>query len=104
MSSLPQELLSVALRVKWEHGHSADQRAVELIAKRLPAFSAEQHVEASQFAAALDGAAYDLAAAWFARRGTGPFPTVEELEARCPGFSWQDYADAVHNNLTWARK
>jgi hypothetical protein len=93
MSALPQKLLSAALRVKWETGHSQDQRAVKLLAERVPGFTAEQYAEASR-----------RAAAWFATRGQGPYPTVGALEARCPGFSGTDYAEAVGNNVTWARK
>jgi hypothetical protein len=104
MSALPQKLLSVALRVKWETGHSQDQRAVELLAERVPGLNAEQYAEASRRAAELDSAAYDLAAAWFATRGQGPYPTGDALEARCPGFSGADYAEAVRSNVTWARK
>ena len=69
MSALPEKLLSAALRVKWETGHSGDQRAVELLAVWVPGFTAEQYAEASRRAAELDSAAYDLAAAWFASRG-----------------------------------
>jgi hypothetical protein len=104
VSELPQKLLSAALRVKWETGHSQDQQAVELLAERVPGFTAEQYAEASRRAAELDAAAYDLAAAWFATRGQGPYPTVEMLEARCPGFAGNDYAEAIGNNVTWARK
>jgi hypothetical protein len=52
----------------------------------------------------MDAAAYELAAAWFARRGKGQGPTVEAFQARYPGFSWVDYAEAVDNNILWARK
>ena len=104
MELLPEKLLSAALHVKWEHGYSADQRAVELIAQRVPGFSAEQYLEASKLAAAMDAAAYELAAAWFARQGKGPGPTVDALQAGYPGFSWTDYAEAVDNNILWARK
>ena len=104
MELRPEKLLSAALHVKWEHGHSADQRAVELIAQRVPGFSAEQYGEASKLAAAMDAAAYELAAAWFASQGKGKGPTVEALQARYPGFSWADYAEAVDNNILWARK
>jgi hypothetical protein len=104
MSAVPQKLLSVALRVKWETGHSQDRRAVDLLAERVPGFTSEQYAEAGRRAAELDAAAYALAAAWFASRGQGPYPTVGALEARCPGFSGIDYAEAVGNNVTWARK
>ena len=104
MSALSQKLFGAALRLKWEAGHSQDQRAVELLAERVPGFTAEQYAEASRRAAKLDSAAYELAAAWFASRGQGPYPTADALEARCPGFSRTDYAEAVSNNVTWARK
>jgi len=104
MSALPQKLLGAALRVKWETGHSQDRRAAELLAERVPGFTAGQYAEASRRAAELDSAAYSLAAAWFASWGQGPYPTVDALEARCPGFSGTDYAEAVGNNVTWARK
>src|SRR5262245_36128364 len=104
MSSLPQKLLSAGLHVLWESGHSDDQRAVELLAERAPGFSDEQYGVASRLAAALDRTAYDLAAAWFASRGKGPYPTVDELEERCPGFSGTDYAEAINHNTLWARK
>jgi hypothetical protein len=104
MSALPQKLLSAALRVKWETGHSQDQRATELLAERVPGFIAEHYAEASRRANELDSAAYELAAEWFASRGHGPYPTVDALEAQCPGFAGTDYAEAVRNNVTWARK
>ncbi|HEX3149681.1 MAG TPA: hypothetical protein VHR66_16515 [Gemmataceae bacterium] len=104
MSALPQELLSAALRVKWETGQSQDPRAIELLAERVPGFATEQYAEASRRAAELDRAAFDMADAWFASRGQGSYPTVDALEARCPGFSGTDYAEAVSNNVTWARK
>ena len=104
MQQLPEELLSAALHVKWEQGHSEDQRAVESIAQRVPGFSAEQYGEASRLAAALDAAAYKLAAAWFASQGKGPEPTMAGLKARYPGFSWDDYGEVVNNNILWARK
>jgi hypothetical protein len=104
MSSLSQKLLSAGLHVKWESGHSEDRRAVELLAERVPGFSDEQYVAASRLAAVLDRTAYELAAAWFASRGKGPYPTVDELEERCPGFSGTDYAEAISNNILWARK
>ena len=70
----------------------------------VPGFSAEQYAAASRLSAALDRTAYDLAAAWFASRGKGPYPTVDELEERCPGFSGTDYAEAISNNILWRRK
>jgi len=104
MPSLPQKLLSAGLHVLWESGHSEDQRAVELLAERVPGFSDEQYAAASRLAAALDRTAYDLAAAWFASRGKGAYPTVDQLEQRYPGFSGTDYAEAITNNILWARK
>jgi hypothetical protein len=104
MASLPQKLLGAALRVVWEHGRSEDQQAVGLIAQRVPGFSDARYAEASRRAAALDRSAYEMAAAWFASRGQGPGPTTDELQARHPGFAWEDYAEAAANNLTWARR
>jgi hypothetical protein len=63
MSALPQKMLSAALRVKWETGHSQGRRAVELLAGRVPGFTADQYAEAGRRAAELDGAAYAAAAA-----------------------------------------
>ena len=51
-----------------------------------------------------EAAAAGLASGWFASWGKGPYPTVDELETRCPGFSGTDYAEAVGKNVTWARK
>jgi hypothetical protein len=31
-------------------------------------------------------------------------PTAAELQCVCPGFTPADYADAMHNNIPWARK
>src|SRR5262249_54065461 len=104
MPSLPQNLLTAGLYVLWESRHSEDRRAVELLAERLPGFSDEQYAAASRLAAALDRTAYGLAAAWFAGRGKGRYPTVDELEERCPGFSGTAYAEAISNNILWARK
>jgi hypothetical protein len=104
MSALPQKLLSAALRVKWETGHSEDQRAVELLVEQVPGFTSEQYAESSRRAAELDSVAYDLAATWFASGGEGPYPKAAALEISYPGFFWSDYAEAVSNNVTWARK
>src|SRR5262249_43102193 len=104
MSSLPATLLGAALRVKWEHGRAGDERAVQSLAERAPGFSAEQYAEAGRLAAVLDGAAYELAAAWFASRGEAPMPTSEELECLCPGFAAADYAESIQKNILWARK
>ena len=104
MEPLPQNLLSAALHVKWEHGHSEDQRAVELIAQRQPGFTVKQYAQATRLAAALDAAAYELAAAWFASHGKGSRPAVAEVESRFLGFSRDDYVEAVENNILWARK
>jgi hypothetical protein len=104
MESLPAELLGGALRVKWETGHSGDDRAVELLRERIPGFSARQYAEAGRLAAVLDGAAYELAADWFASRGKAEMPTSEELECLCPGFAAADYGEAIQKNILWARK
>lgn len=104
MSELPQALLGAALRVKWGTGHSRDERAVELLAERVPGFNPEQYAEASRRAAEMDEVAFALADAWFATRGQGPYPAADGLKTRFPGFSDADYAEAVSNNVTWARK
>jgi hypothetical protein len=74
------------------------------LAERAPGFSNEEYAAASRLAAAMSRTAYDLAAAWFASRGKAQYPTVSELEHRCPGFSGTDYAEAITNNVLWARK
>ena len=104
MDPLPQKLLSAALRVKWDHGHAGDARAAELIADKAPGFSPEQYAEASRLAGEMDGTAFGLADAWFASQGKGPWPSAAELEARHPGFAWDDYLEAVNKNILWARK
>jgi hypothetical protein len=101
---LPARLLGAALRVKWEHGHAGDEEAVRLLSERAPGYRAEEYAEAGRLAAVLDGAAYELAAAWFAGRGQAPMPTPEELECLCPGFATTDYAEAIQKNILWARK
>ncbi|HWB14359.1 MAG TPA: hypothetical protein VG826_34355 [Pirellulales bacterium] len=104
MAPPPRELLSAALRVKWERGPAEESHAVDLLANRAPGFGAEQYQEASQRAAALDGTAFELAAEWFAGRGQTAFPQEEQLESRHPGFAPADYAEAIKNNVLWARK
>ena len=101
---LPVVLLGAALHVKWEHGHAGNEQAVRLLAKRFPGFSAEQYAEAGRLAAVLDGAAYELAAAWFASQGRAPMPTTDELQCLCPGFRAEDYVEAIQKNILWARK
>jgi hypothetical protein len=104
MSSLPTALLGAALRVKWEHGRAGDEQAVRLLSERIPGFSAGQYAEAGRLASVLDGAAYELAAAWFASGGQAPMPRSDELECLCPGFAEADYIEAIHKNILWARK
>jgi hypothetical protein len=104
MSALPPRLLGAALRVKWEIGRAGDEKFIQLLATRVPGFSPDQYAQAGRLAAVLDGAAYELAADWFAHRGQTPYPTTEELECLCPGFAPDDYAQAIENNILWARK
>jgi hypothetical protein len=104
MEPLPQELLSAALHVRWETGHSEDDRAIELIAQRVSGFTAEQYAEASRRAAALDREAASLAVGWFIQGEQGPGLSMEGLKENHPGFSWDDYGEAVNNNVLWARK
>jgi hypothetical protein len=101
---LPAALLGAALRVKWEIGRADQDRAARLLAQRVPGFSADQYAEAMRLAAVLDGAAYELAAAWFAERGEKPMPTSAELECLCPGFGAADYTEAIQKNVVWARR
>jgi hypothetical protein len=104
MSLLPAALLGAALRVKWEHGRAGDEQAIQLLAERVPGFNAGQYAEAGRLASVLDGAAYELAAAWFASRGQAPMPRSQELECLCPGFARADYIEAMQKNILWARK
>jgi hypothetical protein len=104
MSSFPESLLSEALRIKWEHGHAGNSEAARLLSDRLPGYSAAEYAEAGRRAAVLDGAAYELAADWFAGKGDAAMPTAENLECLCPGFTPAAYAEAIRNNLLWARK
>jgi hypothetical protein len=101
---LSAELLGAALHVKWEQGDAGGERASQFLAERAPGFTVEEYAEAVRLAAVLDGAAYELAAAWFAGRGEAPMPSPEELECLCPGFTRADYAAAIQKNILWARK
>jgi hypothetical protein len=98
MSVNSKELLSAAIRAKWESGHFGVQRAAELLAERVPGFTAEQYAEASQLAAALDKAAYDLVAAWLATGEKRYDPMEEKLKTRCPEFSDSDYSAVIRYN------
>ena len=104
MSSISSELLGAALRMKWDHGLVGTERGIQLLAERVPGFTASQYAEAGRLAAVLDGSAYELASAWFASQGQAPMPTSKELESLCPGFARADYVDAIQNNILWARK
>jgi len=104
VSSLPAVLLSAALRVKWERGRVGTAYAAKLLAERVPGFTSAQYAEAGRLAAVLNGAAYELAAAWFASKGQAPMPTPEDLKCLCPGFSPMDYEEAIQKNILWARK
>ena len=99
MSATLQQLFT-ALRIEWP----ALDRAVEFLAERAPGFTAEQYAEAHRCAVELDGLPWQLADAWFDSRGQGPYPTVEELRAKCPGFADSDYEEAIEKNILWARK
>jgi hypothetical protein len=102
MTMLRQELLSAALRVRWDVGA---QDALRVLAERAPGFDTRQYHEAVRRAAALDGRAYDLAAAWFASGGLPQrWPKPVELEGLCPGFARGDYEEAIDKNILWARK
>ena len=101
---LPAELLSRALRLKWVLGSAEKELAVRSLAGQFPGFRDSQYSEAWQLVMVLDGAAYELAAAWFESKGREPGPTADDLKCLCPGFRDEDYADAIGNNILWARK
>jgi hypothetical protein len=103
-SALPPALLSAALRLRWERGALAEDQAAQLLAERAPGLPLELYTGAWGRAAVLDGAAYDLAAAWFSGKEQAPMPTAEELACLCPGFETADYTAAIRNNILWARK
>jgi hypothetical protein len=105
MSSLPQNLLSAALRVLWDGHASSEQQAMRLLSERAPGFDTEQYVEARRCARMLDREAYDLAAAWFASRGRPEkWPSVHDLRRAFPGSDESDYDEAIEKNILWARK
>ena len=104
MSEASPALQSRALHLRWESPVREEAAAVARLQELSPAFTPDECVAAWRAAAILDGAAFELAEAWFASRGAGPYPTAEELELLCPGFPPDDYATAIHNNVLWARK
>jgi hypothetical protein len=105
MAMLPEQLLSAALRVRWDDHRTGDHDAIRRLAERAPGFDAQQYTEACRRAAELNDRAYDLAAAWFASGGSPrKWPSAVELERLCPGFTSVDYDEAIEKNILWARK
>jgi hypothetical protein len=105
MPVLAQHLLSAALRVRWEDHPASDRDAVRRLSERVPGFDDAQYAEALNRAEDLNSQAYDLAAAWFAARGRPEaWPRVVDLGGLCPGFTWNDYEEAIEKNILWARK
>ncbi len=104
MNDIPPSLRSRALHLRWESPVREEAQAAEALRKLAGEFTIKQCTEAWRAAAVLDGAAFELAEAWFASRGASPSPTEGELELLCPGFLPDDYTMAIHNNILWARK
>jgi hypothetical protein len=105
MSVLPEHLLSAALRVRWDDHPTSDRDAVHRLSERAPGFDDAQYVEALSRAAEMNSRAYDLAAAWFAAHGRPEaWPRVIDLGGLCPGFTVNDYEEAIDKNILWARK
>jgi hypothetical protein len=100
----PQALLGAALRLRWERGALGEGEAARLLAEYAPGLPRRAYAAAWGRVAILDGVAYDLAANWFAGKGRAAMPTAAELECLCPGFAPADYAEAVRNNILWARR
>jgi hypothetical protein len=103
MSNPPRDLLSSALRVKWEVGHTGEKQSLRALAERRPGLDAESYAQAYARATALDEAAWRLADAWHASKGSAPI-SVDDLSTAHPGFSTEDYEQAISNNLLWASK
>jgi hypothetical protein len=103
MPQLPQKLLSLALHVRWEVGAVGDKRAVRILTERMPGLDDESYTEALERAKAMDEAAWRLADAWHASKGSVPI-SLDELSSSHPGFSAEDYQEAMSNNLLWASK
>jgi hypothetical protein len=103
MPDVDADLLSGGLQLIWERGHEGDRQLARLLSERKPRYTKEAYASALKRARALNDAAWKLADAWHESRGKAII-SQEQLEARCPGFTTADYADAIRNNLTWARK
>jgi hypothetical protein len=103
MSYLPPDLLSLALRVKWEVGFKGEQQALRALAERMPGLNVESYAVAYARASAMDETAWRLADAWHASKGAASV-SEEELSSTHPGFAAEDYGKAISNNLLWARK
>jgi hypothetical protein len=103
MSHLPQGLLSLALRVKWEIGYTGEKQALRTLAERMPGLDTELYAEAYARASAMNDAAWKLADAWHASKGSAYF-SKNDLDLTHPGFALKDYEEAISNNLLWASK
>jgi hypothetical protein len=103
MSHLPQRLLSLALRVKWEVGYRGEKQALRALAERMPGLDTELYAEAFARASAMNDEAWRLADAWHDSKGSAYF-SRDDLAPGHPGFALEDYEEAISNNLLWARK
>jgi hypothetical protein len=103
MSNVTRELLSLALRVKWETAGTSEKQALQVLAQRMPGLDAASYAEAYARAKALDEAAWTLADRWHASRGSTS-ASVDDLSSNHPGFATADYAESLAKNLEWASK
>jgi hypothetical protein len=103
MSHLPQALLSLALRVMWEVGYTGEVQALRVLAERMPGLDTELYAEAYARASAMNDAAWKLADAWHASKGSAYF-SKDDLAPSHPGFALEDYEEAISKNLYWASK
>jgi hypothetical protein len=104
MQPLDPELLSAALRVKWDL-NAGERDAVRLLRERAPGHDDPEYAEAFRLATEMEQEAYRLAATWFASGGRPEmWPRIVDLGGRCPGFTLSDYEEAIDKNILWARK
>jgi hypothetical protein len=86
VSYLPRDLLSLALRVKWDVGYVGEKQALRNLVERNPGLETEAYAEAYARACALASVGED------------------QLRLAHPGFADGDYAEAISKNLLWASK
>jgi hypothetical protein len=103
MTQLAQDLLSSALRLRWEKGYLGDEKGIRVLAEKVPGFTLEQYAEAYARAKELDETAWRLAEEFHAKRRTS-VDEAGELHKLFPGFAAQDYWDAWNQNLIWVAK